>query len=505
MADPSMHRPVVQGPEAGGAAPPPFRTVDSGAAGRLGDIPRVTGPPSSATAGTDAGDLGRGMLDQPVVGPADEAHPGTAAPRSGDAQAMATPELGAESTFWLRPVDPVPAPGTVRFDPGLERAGRQPQKSGEAAIGGTAVHSRFVPDPYDMLDPRDFTYIVSWEEDVFEEDAFDVERALIAGRVPPGFYSLRPILMSLFRKLDPSPEIESSFRSGLLPTRAIDSIIERLRAVEGGRGHIQRIQQLEAMKGTIDRVLTHAYGYRADADWLAKVEEFLKSGSAAQAVGVAPVSVPSRGEDIVVGARTSLQPARVESAAPPGPTEWGAGELSPGAWSPAQDPWGPPWSRDGSDAGELSPRALSPVGDPLSPRPQVRFGADDVDRFDATQPVSSLGAGGRGIAGGPIGGWQAAETPGFGRLASVSLSAEPQLSRREQIVHRLMAGEAVSAALRSELIRRYDQAISAGTIASPAPRARTAAALFEDLGRLFTAATGVSRLRCAGGYRLGRD
>ena len=391
MADPSMHRPVVQGSEAGGAIPPPFRTVDSGAAGRLGDIPRVPGPFSSATAGTDAADLGRGMLDQPVVGPGGEAHPGTAAPRSGDAQAMATPELGAESTFWLRPVDPVPAPGTVRFDAGLERAGRQPQNSGEAAIGGTAVHSRFEPDPYDMLDPRDFTYTVSWEEDVFEEDAFDVERALIAGRVPPGFYSLRVILMSLFRELDPSPEIESSFRSGLLPTRAIDSIIERLRAVEGGRGHIQRIQQLEAMKGTIDRVLTHAYGYRADADWLAKVEEFLKSGSAAQAVGVAPVSVPSRGEDIVVGTRTSLQPARVESAAPPGPIEWGAGELSPGALSPPEDPWGRPWSLDGSSTGELSPGALSPAQGPWSPMPQAGFGEVEVVGLAPTLPVGSQG------------------------------------------------------------------------------------------------------------------
>ena len=486
LADPSMHRPVVQGSEAGGAIPPPFRTVDSGAAGRLGDIPRDPGSSSSATAGTDAADLGRGMLDQPVVGPGGEAHPGTAAPRSGDAQAMATPELGAESTFRLRPVDPVPAPGTVRFDAGLERAGRQPQHSGEAAIGGTAVHSRFVPEPYDMPDPRDLTGIVSGAEDVFEEYAFDVERALIAGRVPPGFYWLRTILMSLIRKLDPSPEIESSFRSGLLPTRAIDSIIERLRAVEGGRGHIQRIQQLEAMQGTIDRVLTHAYGYRADAHWLATVDRFLKSGSAAQAVGVESVSVPSRGEDIAGAARTSLQPMRVESAAAPGPTEWGAGELSPGAWSPPEDPWGRPWSLDGSSAGELSPGALSPAQGPWSPRLRVRFGEVEVVRFDATQPVSGLGAGGRGVAVGPTARWQAAETPGFGRLASVS--AELAFSHREGIVRRLMAGEAVSAAPRAELIRRYEQAISAGTIASPAPRSRTADALFEELGRLFTVA-----------------
>ena len=455
MADPSMHRPEVQGSEAGGAIPPPFRTEDSGAAGGLGDIPRVPGPSSSATAGTDPGDLGRGMLDQPVVGPADEAHPGTAAPRSDDVQAMETPELGADSTFWLRPVDPVPAPGTVRFDAGLQRAGQQPQHSGEAAIGGTAVHRRFVPTPQDMLDPSNLTYMPSWSA-----DAFDIERALIAGRLPAGFDSFRPTLLSPLEGLDSYTEIESSFKSGLLPTRAIDSMIERLRAVEDGRGHIHQIQQLEAMKGTIDRVLTDAYGYRADAEWLATVDKFLNTGGAAQAVGVEPISVPSRGEGIVGGAQISLLQLRIESPAPPGPTKGGAGELSPGALSPAQDP--------------------------LSPRPQVRFGEAEVARFDATQPVSSLGAGSRGIAVGPTAGWQAAETPGFGRLASTS--AELAFSHREGIVHRLMAGEAVSAASPAELIRRYERAISAGTIASPAPRARTADALFEDLHRLFTAA-----------------
>ena len=504
MADPSMHRPAVQWLEAGGAIPPPFRTVDSGAAGRPGDTPRVPSPSSSATAGTDAGDLGRGMLDQPVVGPAGEAHSGTATPAPDDARAMATPEPGAESTFRLRPVDPVPAPGTVRFDAGLQPAGQQPQHSGEAAMGGTAVHSRFVPDPYDMLDPSDFTYTPSWSP-----GAFEVERVLIAGRLPRRFDGSR--FMNQWSRMASDINIEALRESRLPAPRAIDSMIERLRAAEGGRGHIQHIQQLEAMKESVDRALTNVYGHRADADWLAKVEEFLKSGSAAQAVGVAQVSVPSRGEDIVEGVRTSLQQPRVESAAARGPTEWGARELSPGAWSPAQDPWSPPWSRDGSDAaelspgamspaqrplspwsqdgssaGELSPRALSPMEYLLSPRSQVRFGEDYVVRFDATQPVSGLGAGGRGVAAGPTAGWQAAETPGFGRLASVS--DEPQLSHREGIVRRLMAGEAVSAAPRAELIRRYEQAISVGAIASPAPRTRTAPALFEDLRRLFVAA-----------------
>ena len=296
MADPSMHRPAVQGSEAGGATPPPFRTEDSGAGGRLGEIPPVPGPSSSATAGTDAGELGRGMLEQPVVGSADEAHPGTAAPRSGVAQAMVTPELGAQATFWLRPVDPVPAPGTVRFDAGFHRAGQQPQHSGEAAMGGTTVHRPFVPTPEEMLDPNRFTVTPSWSE-----DAFEVERALIAGRLPPGFDSSR--LMRQWPGLVLDTEIEDLLESGLLPTRAIDSMIERFRAVEGGRGHIQLIQQLEAMKKSIDRALTKAYGYRVDADWLATVDRFLKTGRPRKPSGDG--RYPSR-----VGVRTSSRGRR---------------------------------------------------------------------------------------------------------------------------------------------------------------------------------------------------
>ena len=519
-----MHRPAVQGSEAGGATSPPFCTVDSGAAGRLGEFPGVPGASSSATAGTDAGDLGRRMLDQPVVGPADEAHPGTATPRSGDAQAMTTPQPGAESTFWLHPADPVLTPGTLGFDAGLQRAGQQPQHSGEAAMGGTATHRPLVRTPEETLDANLLTVTQSWSR-----DAFEIERALIAGRLPRGFDS-SPLLLQ-WPGLAAGSEFEALLEMGLLPTRAIDSMNERLRAEEGGRDYIELIQQLEAMKQSIDRALRHRFGYRADADWLATVDKLLKTGSVAQAMGVAPVSVPSRGEDIAEGVRTSLQQLRVESAVPPGPTEWGArelspgawspaqdpgsppwsrdgsdaGELSPGAWSPAQDPWGLPWSRDGSDAGELSPGALSPAQDPGSPpwsvvdsapgglspgasslaedplsqRPRVGFGEVEGAGFHATQPGSSLGAGGREIAAGPTAGWQAAETPGFGRLASIP--AEFPLSRREEIVHRVITGEASAAARRPELMRRYEGAIRAGAIASPVPHARTASALLVDL------------------------
>ena len=283
-------------------------------------------------------------------------------------------------------------------------------------------------------------------------------RAVIAGRLPPEFDSSR--LTRQWPRLAWDTNIDTVRERNLLPTHAIDTTIERYRAVKGGRGHIQHIQQLEAMNTSIDQALTNAYGYRVDAGWLAKMDKFLKTGSEAQGVGVGSVSVACRSEDIVGGAQTSLQPVRVESAVPWDPIEEGAGELCSGALSPAQGP--------------------------LTPRPQIRFGEDEVVRFDATQPVSRLGAGGGRIAVGPTGGWQAGETPGFGRLASISV--ELPFSRREQIVHRLMAGEWLSAARRAELSGRYNQVLSAAAIASPAARAPSAAALFEDLRRLFDAA-----------------
>ena len=107
--------------------------------------------------------------------------------------------------------------------------------------------------------------------------------------MPPGF---SPYLMDQLRERALYTEYEALLNSPLLPIRAIDSKIEQLRTMEGGSGHIQHLEEL---KKSIDQALTKAYGYRADADWLATVDRFLKTGSPAQAVGGGSVSVPSRG------------------------------------------------------------------------------------------------------------------------------------------------------------------------------------------------------------------
>ena len=212
-----------------------------------------------------------GCSTSPSLAPQARRIPAPPTPRSGDAQAMATPELGAESTFWLRPVDPVPAPGTVRFDAGLQRAGQQPQHSGEAAMRGYGGASAFRSDPGGHARPQPPHLHTIMVTGCLRGRARPDSRACC----PQG--SIRSDAHEPMARAGPAtrnskPCATASGRFGLPTTRAIDSMIERLRAVEGGRGHIQLIQQLEALKESIDRVLTNVYGYRADADWLAKVD-----------------------------------------------------------------------------------------------------------------------------------------------------------------------------------------------------------------------------------------
>ena len=114
-------------------------------------------------AGTDAGDLGRWWLDQPASAP------GTTAVHPVAAEAIVTPSLGETSSFWLQPVDPVPAPGTVPFDSGLLHAGETVQPPPLTTAPSSTA-------------PGALYHVPSWVE-----DDFAVERALIAGNLPPGF------------------------------------------------------------------------------------------------------------------------------------------------------------------------------------------------------------------------------------------------------------------------------------------------------------------------------
>ena len=76
----------------------------------------LPGPSLAEAAGARAGDLGRSRLDPPAtVSGATAADPVAT-------ETIVTPSLGETSSFWLQPVDPVSAPGSVAFDSGLHHA-----------------------------------------------------------------------------------------------------------------------------------------------------------------------------------------------------------------------------------------------------------------------------------------------------------------------------------------------------------------------------------------------
>ena len=75
--------------------------------------PSLSDAGGTETAGAQAGDLGRGRLDPPA----------TTAGQPTSTEAIVTPSPAGPSSFWLQPVNPWPAPGTVPVDPGLHHAG----------------------------------------------------------------------------------------------------------------------------------------------------------------------------------------------------------------------------------------------------------------------------------------------------------------------------------------------------------------------------------------------
>ena len=87
----------------------------------------LPGPSLAEAAGAQVGGLGLGRLDPPsTVSGATAAHPAAV-------ETIVTPSLAETSSFWLHPVDPVPAPGSVRLDSGLHRAGETVRPPGMSA------------------------------------------------------------------------------------------------------------------------------------------------------------------------------------------------------------------------------------------------------------------------------------------------------------------------------------------------------------------------------------
>ena len=221
----------------------------------------LPGPSLAEATGAEAGDLGRSRLD-----PAATAS-GTTAAEPAATEATVRPSLGGASSFWLQPVDPVPAPGTVAFDSGLHRAGEtvQPPPVTATAITTVSAPVAVLPTP-------------SWLD-----DDFAVERALIAGLLPPGFDASRIVEAGLFDELGLADELAA----GRLPIQAIDGLIEGFRATDEGGGNALFIEYLAFLKESIERALRAAYPGRVDAQWLDFVEWMLRGRGELDAPGAA--------------------------------------------------------------------------------------------------------------------------------------------------------------------------------------------------------------------------
>ena len=376
-------------------------------AGRLVHATDVPGPPPASSppgpslaeaTGAEAGDFGRGRLDPPAtVSGATAAHPAAT-------ETTVTPSLAGTSSFWLQPADPVPAPGSVSFDSGLHHAGETGQPhpvtttaSSTAPAHGAAFH------------------VPSWAD-----DDFAVERALLAGLLPPRFDASRLIVEArTVAELGFAEELAA----GLLPIQTIDILLDGYRASDEGGSNTPYIEYLRSLKESIERALRAAYPGRVDWEWLDEVRERLRWRSEPAAPGAAPatglpeLAVTEIDRLLGTGAGVS-HPAPLPPPSAAGRTGAGAG-----APPPAADPWR---VRPPGMGGEPHSVAFDPWPAPPGPSSQVAY--TEAIRT----PAPSTGA--------PPG-WQGAETPGFARAASGA--GELPFLYRQRIAHRFRTDDAL--------------------------------------------------------------
>ena len=375
---------IVPPPVTGGAAQVPISTLDPGLVGPLVHVPVVPGPlPASSLPEPSlsvAGDPGRWWLDPPAtVSGATTAEPVAT-------ELSVTPALGETSSFWLQPVDPVPAPGSVPFDPGVHHAAVAVQPPPLTTAPSTTAPA-----------PGALYHAPSWVE-----DDFAVERALIAGNLPPGF-DASPLIVEAGRFAEFG--LAEELAAGRLPTHTIDVLLQGYEATDEGGSNALFIEYLRSLKENIERALRAAYPERVDPQWLDQVRELLSR----------------RGEIAVPGAASATGLAEIEL------TEIDRLLGTPeGVSHPAPPP--PPAAPGRTAVGTVAPPpvALDPWSAPPGPSSRV------MPTQTIRAPVLSTGA--------PPG-WQGAETPGFGRLATGSV--ELPFSQREAIVHRFRFEDAV--------------------------------------------------------------
>ena len=374
----------------------------------------LSGPSLAEATGAEAGDPGRGRLDPPATDSgATAAHPAAT-------ETIVTPSLGETSSFWLQPVDPAPAPGSVPFDPGSV-----PFDPGSVPFDSGLHHAGETVQPPPVTTTASSTAPVLSPGAPFPtpsrvNDDFTVERALLAGELPPGFDASWLIAEG---RLFADFGLAEDLAAGRLPIQTIDCLIEGYRATDEGGSNALFIEYLRALKESIARALRAAYRERADRQWLDHVRELLRQRgepvppSAASTAGLAELDVEEIDRLLGTGEGVS-HPAPPPRLSAPGRAGAGAG-----APPPAADPWR---IRPPGMSGEPHPVAFDPWSAPPGPSSRV------MPTRTSRAPVMSTDA--------PPG-WQRAETPGFGPAASGAV--ELPFSHRQKIAHRFRTDDAL--------------------------------------------------------------
>ena len=355
----------------------------------------LPGPSLAEAAVAETGDLDRWRLDRPATAS------GTTAAQPAATGNIVTPSLRETSSFWLQPADPVQAPVAVSLDSGLHHAGEtvQPPPVTTTASSTAPALDRGAAFPTPSR---------------VDDDA-DVQRALLAGQLPPRFNASR-LIDEARGFAEPGLVEELAARRHSILT--IDVLIDGYRANDEGGGNAPYIEQLLSLKENIERALHDAYPGRIDPQWLdqAPALELTRRRGEPAAPSAASATVPAElwltEIDRLLGSGEGVS----HPAPLPPPSAAGRIGASAVAPPPAADPWR---IRPPGMGGEPHPFAFAPWPAPPSPSRQVVHAGTIRTRAPST---------------GSPPGWQGAGTPGFSRAASGAV--ELPFWRREEIAHK---------------------------------------------------------------------
>ncbi|MCY4563574.1 MAG: hypothetical protein OXE40_03740 [Gammaproteobacteria bacterium] len=99
------------------------------------------------------------------------------------------------------------------------------------------------------------------------DDDFAVERALLAGKLPPGFDAS---LLVAEANVGEEDWLVDELEARRLPTQTIDSLLARYEATDEGGANTPFIEYLRSVKENVERALRAAYPGRAEPEWLAR-------------------------------------------------------------------------------------------------------------------------------------------------------------------------------------------------------------------------------------------